>query len=118
MALTDIRTSHEFMAAYPEIFESMFGRLRVVAHVMHGFAGWVLFAHPAGHFVTACLEDSLVDSLGRADEHNREHIWDIAMWLYNDCPSAAWRKERMTAWAEQGGLMGIWKKDGRTTPNW
>ena len=41
---------------------------------------------PPGGFVTACLANDLMEALGRADENNRNAIFEIASYIYNEIP--------------------------------
>lgn len=43
-----------------------------------------------GGFLTAVLENNLVESLGRADEENSKNLKDIVRYMYNYFPSNAW----------------------------
>ena len=53
----------------------------------------------AGHFLTACLENSLVDAVNRADEKNLPRLQEIVKWLYWEAPHDCWgSKERVAAW--------------------
>jgi len=42
-----------------------------------------------GDFLTAALENDLVQSFARADGTNRAAMFDWASWLYNECPEPA-----------------------------
>lgn len=55
-----------------------------------------------GGFLTAVLENNLVDAFGYADETNRARLHDFALWLWNECPRAAWgSRGQVEAWAEK-----------------
>lgn len=43
-----------------------------------------------GGFLTAVLENDLVNAAGRADPFNRPHIADLALWCYNCLPGGCW----------------------------
>lgn len=52
-----------------------------------------------GGFVTAVLENNLMEALGRADMQNREDIFEICQYVYNDIPSACHGStEKVRAW--------------------
>jgi len=59
---------------------------------------WVLFARPLGGFLTAVLQNKLVESFGRADQGNVAAMAQYANWIYNDCPGSAWREQEMSEW--------------------
>ncbi len=54
-----------------------------------------------GHFLTAVLENNLMESLGRADEDNRAAIFEICMYIYNEIPGLCHGSpERVRNWLE------------------
>ena len=56
-----------------------------------------------GGFLTAVLENDLVRSCGRADEHNRELLFDIVSYVYNNIPSVCWgSREKVDKWLHGG----------------
>ncbi len=61
-----------------------------------------------GDFLTAVVENNLSEAVSRADEENRENLYDIVRLLYNYCPSSCWgSKEKRTEWQNHGGLQGL-----------
>jgi hypothetical protein len=59
---------------------------------------------PCGHFVTAVLENNLVEAIVHADETNLDNIYDIVRYCYNHIPSPCWGSvEKVQAWREKGG---------------
>ena len=42
--------------------------------------------YPTGSFLEAVLANDLMGAFAYADEDNREHMFDFAMFLYNDMP--------------------------------
>lgn len=63
-----------------------------------------------GVFLTAVLENNLVEAYGRADGINAERMRDWVEWLYNKVPAIAWgSKARIKAWCRQGGEKGLVK---------
>jgi predicted nucleotidyltransferase len=42
---------------------------------------------PTGGFLQACLENNLMQAMGRADEYNRATLFEICQYIYNDIPS-------------------------------
>jgi hypothetical protein len=43
---------------------------------------------PVGGFLTAVLCNYLMEAVGRADKYNRETLYEICMYVYNEMPSA------------------------------
>lgn len=55
-----------------------------------------------GGFLTAVLENNLVDAFCRADMENSANLKNIAGYVYNNIPSQAWgSKEKIGKWLEQ-----------------
>lgn len=68
--------------------------------------GW-----PPGGFVTAVLANDLMEALGRADLENRQAIFEICEYVYNDIPGACHGSpDIVQAWVKRGGLEGIQKE--------
>jgi hypothetical protein len=42
-----------------------------------------------GGFVTAVLENNLMEAFGRADEENRYSLFDICNYVYNEIPAGS-----------------------------
>lgn len=56
---------------------------------------------PTGGFMEAVLSNNLMESFGRADDENREALFEITRYIYNNLPSVChWSKERYEAWIE------------------
>lgn len=45
--------------------------------------------HPGG-FLTAVLENNLMEAIGRADRVNRINLHEICKYIYNNLPSESW----------------------------
>jgi hypothetical protein len=82
--------------------------------MQHAFAEWIFFGRLGGDFMTAVIENNLVDAHGRADSVNFEAISTYAMWLYNDAPGGSWNRRpgSVEKWEKAGGLVGQWKTQG------
>ena len=50
-------------------------------YVQHGI--------PCGGFLTAVLENNLMEAMGRADESSKINLCEICRYIYNDIPSNA-----------------------------
>ena len=54
---------------------------------------------PPGGFLMAVLSNNLVEACSRADSINRERLFDIVSFLYNEVPSVCWGSpEKVKAW--------------------
>ena len=45
---------------------------------------------PVGGFLTAVLENNLTEAFARADDYNRETLFDIVSYCWNDIPAVCW----------------------------
>lgn len=55
-----------------------------------------------GEFLTAVLENNLVQSICRADQTNLAQIVEWAKFLYNEMPMGSWgSKEKVNAWIKK-----------------
>lgn len=45
---------------------------------------------PTGSFLQAVLENNLMEACGRADFQNREHLFAICSYIYNELPLNCW----------------------------
>lgn len=56
--------------------------------------GW-----PLGEFLTAVVENDLMEAMGRADSYNRATIHQICTYVYNEMPmSSHGSPEKVTQW--------------------
>lgn len=54
-----------------------------------------------GGFLMAVLSNDLKDAFGRADINNREAMFHIVSYLYNDAPANCWGSpEKVAQWLE------------------
>lgn len=44
----------------------------------------------AGGFLTAVLENNLMEAMGRADSVNRANLHEICKYIYNNLPRESW----------------------------
>lgn len=107
--LNELRTIQDVEREMPGEYRRMLGRLP--ESVRYSLGTWVFFGkNIGGHFVSAILENDLVEAYNRADEPNTALMLVYVRWLYNDAPSGSWRKENLETWAEHGGLVGLMKE--------
>jgi len=59
---------------------------------------------PTGDFLRAVLANDLMESFGRADIDNREDMFDICSYVYNDTPAACHGSyDKVDKWIEYWG---------------
>ena len=64
--------------------------------------GW-----PVHHFLTALLENDLMECVGRADERNFDALDAYCAWLRTYAPPVCFgSKEKVAAWISRKGLKG------------
>jgi hypothetical protein len=80
-------------------------------HCRDGLRNYFEVGRSVGDFLTAVLENNLVEAFGRADHINEHCLKDYANFLYNYAPSYPVRSwgspEAVQAWREMGGLKGF-----------
>ncbi len=77
-------------------------RAKVPAHTIGGIDRYVNQRIEPGGFLRAVFENNLSEAFGRADIENRESLFDIVAYIYNDCPSACWGSpERVQKWLDR-----------------
>ena len=60
-----------------------------------------------GSFLTACLENNLVQAFARADQVNQYLLHDIARYLYNEMPFNSWGdRKTVSEWSRTKGVRG------------
>lgn len=79
-----------------ELLESYKG---VPADTLHSINEYVQTGQPIGGFLTAVLENNLVQSFNRADDRNIAAMFDIVSYLYNHCPMDCYGSpDKVEAW--------------------
>jgi len=68
---------------------------------------YVTVGCPCGDFLTAVLSNDLMDALGRADAGNRDSIFDICSYVYNEIPgNCHGSRKAVKTWIAHEGLKG------------
>jgi hypothetical protein len=65
---------------------------------------WRFATHgvPCGGFLTAVLENDLMEAMNRADESSRANLFNICSFVYNDLPAGCHgSREAVAKWAER-----------------
>ena len=70
-------------------------------HIKESIDLYVSEGVPPGVFLTAVLSNDLMEALGRADRENRETLYDICGYIYNEIPSACHGSpEKVKGWLD------------------
>lgn len=76
-------------------------------HIQGGMRRYIEEGCPTGRFLQMVIENNLVESFGRADEINRERMFDICDFIYNEAPLSCWGSlKKYQTWIKKGGLKG------------
>jgi hypothetical protein len=74
----------------------------VPRHFHDGLVQYVLHGRLPGGFLTAVLENDLVEACTRADDKNQSKLWNIVFFLYNYTPASCWHgPENVEAWVKK-----------------
>jgi hypothetical protein len=78
------------MVNYDRLPENLRGGMR--RYIEHGIK--------PGDFLTAVLEDSLTRAFGQADSRNQARMFEIASWMYNECPPLWGSAQKVKDWID------------------
>ena len=74
-------------------------REAVPTHTLGGIDRYINEHIEPGGFLMAVLENNLREAFARADMSNREAMFDIVSYLYNEAPAACWGSpEKVHTW--------------------
>jgi hypothetical protein len=77
---------------------------QVPLHLHSALVNYVINHKRPGEFLTAVLENNLVDAMRRADDESRESLYHIVGFLVWEVPGACWGSpERVHRWLSQKG---------------
>jgi hypothetical protein len=72
---------------------------RLPAGLRGGMERYIEQGVPPGCFLTAVLTNDLCEACSRADDINRDLLWEIVGWLWNEAPASCWGSpERVSEW--------------------
>jgi hypothetical protein len=76
-------------------------------HMRDGARLYIENGIPPGSFLTAVISNDLFGALGKADEINRDRIFDWCRFFYNEAPGGCYGSaKRFDDWIAKGGLAG------------
>ena len=76
-------------------------------HTRPGMKRWVEHGEVPGNFLTAVLENKLMQAVSYADPVNIKKLPAYASFLFNHAPAGCWGSEkRVLEWAKSGGWLG------------
>jgi hypothetical protein len=80
----------------------------VPEHMRDGLILWIENGIMTGNFMTALMENDLMEAMGRADEVNQNSIKNWCVFLYTYSPRGCHGSpSRVAVWREHKGLSGI-----------
>lgn len=72
---------------------------QVPSHLHGGIERYIKYGIPPGSFITAVIENNLVEALGQADAYSRAGLFEVVSWFYNYAPSPCWGSpQKMKEW--------------------
>jgi hypothetical protein len=78
---------------------------RVPEHLRGGLERYINRGIQPGHFLTAVLENNLMEAMGRSDETSRDGLFGLCGWLYNEAPCGCHGSpEKVRKWIKSKGL--------------
>jgi len=85
--------------SFEEIRDLAVDKYRLPSATANGIARYLALRIATGDFLRAVLENDLKNSMGRADEENRESLFRWVSFLHNEAPSCCWGSpEKVDAW--------------------
>jgi hypothetical protein len=103
--MTDAEKYAEYMAGIRDDTTPIW--LGVPLHMQDALAGYLLYGHHVGHFLTAVLCNDLKEAVARADDTNVMALREYMMFFYNRAPSDCFGSPQAhAAWIAKGGLLG------------
>ena len=79
-------------------------------HMQDGLTLWVEKGVMTGHFMTAVMENDLMEAYGRADEQNQWSMRNWCVFLYSYAPRGCYgSRANVAEWRKVGGLEGYAK---------
>lgn len=80
---------------------------KLPAGLQEGLRRYVEHGLVPGGFLTACIENNLLNAACRGDRDNINALPEIMRWLYNCTPAMCWgSRDKLLAWAKRGGMEG------------
>ncbi len=84
---------------------------RLPEHMRDGFRLYIEHGIPGGSFMNAVLSNDLIGAFGRADDINRDRLFDTCCFLRNEAPAGCYGSpDRVREWIRDGGLVGLTKE--------
>jgi len=81
---------------------------RLPEHIRGGVQRYIDHGVPVGSFLETVLCNDLKGAFMWADEINRERLFDIVSFFYNEAPSQCWGSaDKVKVWMGHNGLAGL-----------
>jgi len=72
---------------------------KIPQRILESLGAYVNERRPTGGFLRAILENNLMEAMGRADEDNRQCLFHIVSYIYNELPMDCWGSpEKVRDW--------------------
>jgi hypothetical protein len=91
----------------------------VPEHMRDGLVLWIEHGIMTGNFMTALMENDLMEAMGRADDENANNIKSWCIFLYSYAPRGCFGSpERVKMWRSHKGLEGYNDYYTKMEPDW
>jgi len=76
-------------------------------HMRESTRAYIETGRPVGDFLTAVLQNNLMEAFRRADDKNRAAMPEWVCFLHNEAPADCYgSRQAVKAWRERGGMNG------------
>lgn len=77
------------------------------SHIRYGMFRWIEYGNVPGDFLCMVILNNLTGAFQKADNTNRDKMFEIASFMYSDAPSQCRGSQKMMdEWCESGGAKG------------
>jgi len=84
-----------------------FNEFEIPDYMGAGIKNYINHGRKPGDFLTAVIQNKLIQAIQTADSTNIKNLQAYAMYFYWEVPSIAWgSEEKMKAWIDRNGLEG------------
>ena len=81
---------------------------RIPEHMRDSMRGYIEHGKDIGDFLYALLCDDIPGAFSKADDTNRDAMYEYVCFLHDEAPSTAWGSpEAVSDWIKRGGMQGI-----------
>ena len=99
--------SHPDTLAFRRSYGTALTHHKIPTHMHEPLCAYLMYGTQPGRFLTAVLNNQLVEVFCFADEDNQQKLWGYVGFLTNAAPPSSWGSPEVVAlWVRIGGLFG------------